>query len=82
MPGNKNVPDGFHRLAGLERGRWALAGCRADGLFEVLRPESSGKTTMALHAVAEAQKLGGTGPHLSMLNSAGSPLTRRPLGDQ
>ena len=25
-----------------------------------LRPESSGKTTLALHAIAEAQKAGGT----------------------
>ncbi|MFH1965592.1 MAG: ATPase domain-containing protein, partial [Acidobacteriota bacterium] len=29
-------------------------------VIEVYGPESSGKTTVALHAIAEAQKLGGT----------------------
>ena len=29
-------------------------------VVEVFGPESSGKTTLALHAIAEAQKLGGT----------------------
>ena len=37
-------------LGGLPRGR----------VVEVYGPEASGKTTLALHAVAEAQKLGGT----------------------
>jgi recombination protein RecA len=37
-------------IGGLPRGR----------VVEVFGPESSGKTTLALHAIAEAQKMGGT----------------------
>ena len=39
--------------------RWASAACRAGRVVEIYGPESSGKTTVALHAVANAQRAGG-----------------------
>ena len=39
--------------------RSGSAVCRADGSIEIFGPESSGKTTLVYHIIAEAQKLGG-----------------------
>ena len=55
VPGIETIPSGSILLdealgiGGYPRGR----------IIEIYGPESSGKTTLALHAVAEAQKLGG-----------------------
>lgn len=38
-------------------------------IIEVFGPESSGKTTVALHAVAEVQKQGGTAAYIDAENS-------------
>ena len=39
--------------------RSASAGCRAGRIVEVFGPESSGKTTLVYHVIAEAQRRGG-----------------------
>ncbi|MBM7544008.1 recombinase RecA [Periweissella beninensis] len=41
-------------------------------IIEVYGPESSGKTTLALHAVAEIQKLGGTAAYIDAENALDS----------
>ena len=56
---------------------WALGvgGFPRGRIIEIYGPESSGKTTLAIHAIAEAQKAGGT-PRLStpsMLSTASMP---------
>ena len=38
---------------------WASAGSPRGRVVEIFGPESSGKTTLALHIIAEAQKAGG-----------------------
>ena len=40
---------------------WRLgsAGCRGGRIVEVYGPESSGKTTLVYHVLAQAQRLGG-----------------------
>jgi recombination protein RecA len=56
-------------IGGLPRGR----------VIEVYGPESSGKTTLALHAVAEVQKKGGTAAYIDA-EHAMDPIYARKLG--
>jgi recombination protein RecA len=48
-------------------------------IVEIYGPESSGKTTLALHAVAEAQKLGGTCAYIDAENAL-DPSYMKKLG--
>ena len=56
-------------IGGLPRGR----------IVEIYGPESSGKTTVALHAVAEAQKLGGTAAFIDAEHAL-DPIYARAIG--
>src|SRR5271169_4730888 len=56
-------------IGGLPRGR----------VIEIYGPESSGKTTLALHAVAEAQKKGGVAAYVDAEHAL-DPIYARKLG--
>lgn len=56
-------------IGGLPRGR----------IVEIYGPESSGKTTLALHAVAEAQKLGGEAAFIDVEHAL-DPVYAKALG--
>ena len=56
-------------IGGFPRGR----------IIEIYGPESSGKTTLALHAIAEAQKLGGTCAFIDAEHAL-DPIYARKLG--
>ena len=56
-------------VGGLPRGR----------IIEIYGPESSGKTTLALHAIAEAQKTGGTAAFVDAEHAL-DPVYARKLG--
>lgn len=56
-------------IGGLPRGR----------IIEIYGPESSGKTTLALHAIAEAQKAGGTAAFVDAEHAL-DPVYARKLG--
>jgi recombination protein RecA len=56
-------------IGGLPRGR----------IIEIYGPESSGKTTLALHAIAEAQKTGGTAAFVDAEHAL-DPIYARKLG--
>ncbi len=69
------IPTGIMRLdftlgvGGFPRGR----------IIEIYGPESSGKTTIALHAVAEAQKMGGTAAFIDAEHAL-DPVYAKKLG--
>ena len=69
------IPTGIMRLdftlgvGGFPRGR----------IVEIYGPESSGKTTIALHAVAEAQKMGGTAAFIDAEHAL-DPVYAKKLG--
>ena len=56
-------------VGGLPRGR----------IVEIYGPESSGKTTVALHVIAEAQKLGGTAAFIDAEHAL-DPIYAQKLG--
>ena len=56
-------------VGGLPRGR----------IVEIYGPEASGKTTVALHCVAEAQKIGGTAAYIDVEHAL-DPLYAKTLG--
>jgi recombination protein RecA len=56
-------------IGGLPRGR----------IVEIYGPESSGKTTLALHAIAEAQKMGGTAAFVDAEHAL-DPIYAKKLG--
>ena len=56
-------------IGGLPRGR----------IVEIYGPESSGKTTLALHTVAEVQKIGGTAAYIDVENAL-DPVYAAALG--
>ena len=56
-------------IGGLPRGR----------IIEIYGPESSGKTTVALHVVAQAQKLGGEAAFIDVEHAL-DPIYARALG--
>ena len=58
------------RVGGLPRGR----------VIEIYGPESSGKTTVALHVVAEAQKMGGEAAFIDAEHAL-DPVYAKKLGD-
>ncbi|HCD09378.1 MAG TPA: recombinase RecA, partial [Thermoanaerobacter sp.] len=56
-------------VGGVPRGR----------IIEIFGPESSGKTTLALHMIAEAQKMGGTGAFIDAEHAL-DPVYAKNLG--
>ena len=69
IPTGSMALDAALGIGGLPRGR----------IVEIYGPESSGKTTLALHAVAEAQKRGGEAAFIDVEHAL-DPVYARALG--
>jgi recombination protein RecA len=69
IPSGSILLDAALGVGGYPRGR----------IVEIFGPESSGKTTLALHAIAEAQKLGGTAAFIDAEHAL-DPLYAKNLG--
>ena len=74
---SKSRPSPPDRSASTSRS--ASAGCRAAAIIEIYGPESSGKTTLALHTIAEAQKKGGVCAFIDAEHAL-DPVYARKLG--
>ena len=57
--------------------RWGWVGCRGDRVVEIFGPESSGKTTIALHVVAQAQQRGGMAAFVDAEHALDAPYAKR-----
>jgi recombination protein RecA len=69
VPSGSILLDEALGIGGYPRGR----------IIEIFGPESSGKTTLALHAIAEAQKIGGTAAFIDAEHAL-DPVYARNLG--
>ena len=67
-----------HRFPGTGRRPSASAACPSGRIVEIYGPESSGKTTLALHVLAEAQKMRRRGCLCGCRARAGSRIMRPP----
>ena len=59
--------------------RWCIGGFPRGRISEIFGPESSGKTTIALQVVAEAQKIGGMAAYIDVEHAL-DPVYARKLG--
>src|SRR3989442_5791466 len=71
IPSGSLALDAALGVGGYPRGR----------LIEVFGPESGGKTTLSLHAIAEAQKLGGTAVFVDAGHALDGHYARKLRGD-
>ena len=69
IPTGSLMLDAALGIGGLPRGR----------IIEIYGPEASGKTTLALHAVAEAQKMGGEAAFIDVEHAL-DPIYAKALG--
>ena len=79
-PSGDQIPSFSSGSIGLDRAI-GIGGYPRGRLVEIYGPESSGKTTLTLHAIAEAQKTGGTAAFLDAEHAL-DPTYARALGVQ